>query len=196
MSNAEVALVVIGVLAVVGVALWRGAQRLDRLHQRVIRSRATLDAQLVHRAEAAVELAESGLLDPASSVIVADAAWRAAVHAERLVGEEDESRHTTGSERGLVESELTHALRAALGEEEDQEALAADPRGGELLERLRHHTYRVQLARRFHNDAVTQIGHIRGTWLVRTFHLAGRAAMPQTFEMDDAVMILSPVTRP
>ncbi len=50
------------------------ASRLDRLHHRVEGSRATLDAQLVRRAEAAIELATSGLLDPASGLLVAGAA--------------------------------------------------------------------------------------------------------------------------
>ena len=76
------------------------AGRLDRLHWRVDKSRAALDAQLLRRSGAALDIAGGGLLDPASSVLVADAASRA-----RTVEE---------SGREQAESELTEALGAAL----------------------------------------------------------------------------------
>jgi hypothetical protein len=44
----------------------------------------------------------------------------------------------------------------------------------------------VQLARRFHNEAVAQAQRMRRGWAVRTLRLAGRAPMPQTLELDDA----------
>ena len=50
------------------------AARLDRLHVRVIGTLAALDAQLVTRAEASLELANTGLLDGATSLILANAA--------------------------------------------------------------------------------------------------------------------------
>jgi len=78
---------------------WR-AGRLDRLHARVETARAALDAALVRRSSVALELAASGLLDPATSMLVAGAA-----HDARAAGAPDE----------LAESDLTRALRAALG---------------------------------------------------------------------------------
>ncbi|MBZ2195727.1 hypothetical protein [Occultella gossypii] len=196
MSGAEITLVVIAAVALAGFLLWRIAQRLDRLHQRELSSRATLDAQLVRRAEAAAALAESGILDAASALIVGDAAWRAAVEARRLVGDDTGDPASTDDARGQAESELTQALRAALGGAQDQAHLAAEPGGEELLERLAQANYRVQLARRFHNDAVVQIIGMRDTTLVRTFHLAGRAKLPQTFEMDDALTVQVGSARP
>jgi hypothetical protein len=195
-SGAEITLVVIAAVALAGFLLWRIAQRLDRLHQRELSSRATLDAQLVRRAEAAAALAESGLLDAASALIVGDVAWRAAVEARRLVGDDTGDPASTDDTRGQAESDLTQALRAALGGIEDQAQLAATPGGAELLGRLAQANYRVQLARRFHNDAVVQIIGMRDTTLVRTFHLAGRAKLPQTFEMDDALTIQVESVRP
>ncbi|SEE05098.1 hypothetical protein [Ruania alba] len=194
MSAAEVALIVIAVLAVVTLVLVSMARRLDRLHRREGTSRATLEAQLVHRAEASIALAESGLLDPAGALVVADAGWRAAVESDRLVGEDAVGEHSVAAaeSRGLVESELTHALRAALGTEADQVRLAQEPDGAALLARLAHHVYRVQLARRFHNDAVVQIRHIRASPVVRTFRLAGRAPLPRPFEMDDDLPVHDP----
>ena len=64
------------VILVIGVAwyLSYSAARLDRLHAKVEGAMSALDAQLVRRAEAALELANSGALDPAAALLVADAA--------------------------------------------------------------------------------------------------------------------------
>lgn len=50
------------------------AARLDRLHARVEGSLASLDAQLVRRAEAAAEYAQATALDPASALLLASSA--------------------------------------------------------------------------------------------------------------------------
>lgn len=191
MTGAEIGLIVVAVVALILFALTSVARRLDRLHRREGASRATLESQLVHRAEAAMALTDSHLLDPAATMIVADAAWRAAVSAPRLVGEESPD---AAEERGLAESELTRALRAALGDAQDQEQWATDSTSAAALEHLGTAGYRAQLARRFHNDAVVQIRRIRRTPLVRIFHLAGRAPMPQTFEMDDELPVPAPAS--
>ena len=49
------------------------ASRLDRLHAKVEGALSALDAALVRRAEAALELANSGSLDPATGFLVAAA---------------------------------------------------------------------------------------------------------------------------
>src|SRR5260370_30418612 len=85
----------------VGVCVsWR-AGRLDRLHARVEAARAALDAALVRRSAVALELAAGGLLDPATSLLIASAA-----HDARAAGQLDEG----------AQSDLTRALRAALGQ--------------------------------------------------------------------------------
>ena len=67
-------IIVIVVLAIIGVYIsWR-AGRLDRLHARLEAARFALDAALVRRSSVALELASSGLLDPATSVLLAGAA--------------------------------------------------------------------------------------------------------------------------
>ncbi|HLS24908.1 MAG TPA: hypothetical protein VK063_03435 [Beutenbergiaceae bacterium] len=182
MSAAEIVLLILAVLALVGVVLWSVAQRLDRLHRREFQTRAVLEAQLVRRADIAAEVAADGLLDPASAVLVADAAL-GSMRAARIVGDDDSAQ--ARAERGLVESELTRTLRTAL-DETDPGLPPRSPEAAEAIDRLRHSHDRVQLARRFHNDAVVQIHHIRRLTLVRLFRLAGRAALPRTFEMDDA----------
>jgi hypothetical protein len=186
---AEIGLVVVLGLVVVGLVLASLARRLDRLHRRVVRSRATLEAQLVHRADAAADLAAAGVLDPASSVVVGEAAWRAGVRAPRLVGEPDAGSELgdAAAERGLVESQLSQTLRTALGTAQDREEIVSGEQGRVLVERLATSAYRVQLARRFHNDAVVAATALRGNPVVRTFRLAGRAPMPVTVELDDDI---------
>ncbi len=198
MSGAEVFLIVLGVVGVIaGVLVWQ-ARRLDALHKRVVNSLAVLDAQLVQRAQIAMELASGSFLDEASKVIVSQAAWSAGIEGERLVGADPareapnlgklaEMATARGIDRSRAESDLTAALRTALGEAEDLAAIRATPEGENLLERLRASCHRVQLARRFHNDAVESVLKLRSRWLVRTAHLAGRAALPHEFVMDDEV---------
>ncbi|MQA85408.1 MAG: hypothetical protein GEV03_12475 [Streptosporangiales bacterium] len=148
---------------------WR-ATRLDRLHGRVEAARAALDAALVRRAAAALELAASGLLDPATSLLLAGAA-----HEARAAGED---------RRELAESDLSRALRAAFGQP-DFRARLADRDGGALVEELDAAATKVLLARRFYNDAVAATRTSRRRWLVRALRLAGHAAMPAFFEIDD-----------
>ena len=179
MDRTWLVLALIGVLA----AAWYlsfSASRLDRLHHRVEGARATLDAQLVRRAEASVELATSGLLDPATGLLVAGAASDALA-----AGEAESTPDGAGTaERETAESDLSHALDQALVAETVAVARGSEL-GDQLLDRLASAGHRVQLGRRFHNQAVTDAQRVRRKRVVRWFRLAGRAAMPQTFEMDD-----------
>src|SRR5215469_7546284 len=95
------------VLAILALVLWSfyiswRASRLDRLHNRVEAARTALDLALVRRASAASDLAFSGLLDPATSMLLADAVRR--------------TRQADRAERDLAESDLTRALRATVGD--------------------------------------------------------------------------------
>jgi hypothetical protein len=166
---------VVVVFAAVVLVLWYlswTAARLDRLHARVEGARFALDAQLLRRSTLALELATAGLLDPATGVLLAGAAHEAS--AVEL------------DERELAESNLSRALRAAFAEPETVAAVAGNPRGREILDELDAAAKRVQLARRFYNDAVRATKAVRRKRPVRYFRLAGRAPVPQSFEMDDA----------
>lgn len=162
------------VLALLSWYLSFSASRIDRLHHRVEGARSALDAQLVRRAESSVELATSGALDPATGLLVAGAAADALDAGERA-GE-------TGRE--TAESDLSRALQVSLDADLVAD-LRTDPVVASLLERLRASCHRVQLARRFHNDAVTDATRVRAKPIARWARLAGRAQAPQTFEMDD-----------
>jgi hypothetical protein len=171
-------------LLVLGALAWQlswMAGRLDRLHHRVEATAAALDAQLLRRATAAAELAGSGLLDPATSLLVAGAAAEAVAAGE---GAGDGPEGPPGAARERAESDLSRALRAALPPSQVA-ALAGDPLGQTLLEALGRACHRVLLARRFHNAAVVAAQRVRRKRLVRAARLAGRAPLPRTFEMDD-----------
>jgi hypothetical protein len=175
-TGAEIALIVLVVLVVGGWIVGVSANLLDRLHLRVAKARASLGRQLLARSVAALDLAHAGVLDPASSILVAQAA-RAA-----LSSMEDDGGPSPGS--GGVQSELSATLRLALGGPADVQALG--PEGQEMVAELARAWYRVQLARRFHNEAVGLTRRRRRTVPVRLLRLAGRTPMPASFEMDDS----------
>jgi hypothetical protein len=159
------------VLIVLAVVLWSfyvswRASRLDRLHNRVESARTALDLALVRRASAASELASSGLLDPASSLLLAEA-----VRGARQAGP---------AERDLAESDLTRALRATLGD-------AAGQGAAELVAEVEAAAQQVFIARKFYNDLVGRTLDARRRALVRVLHLAGSAKQPEFFDMDDAM---------
>jgi len=197
-SDGTYVLVVVGVVALLLWLVWVRASRLDRLHRKVGASRAVVDAQLVRRASVAAELATSGLLDPASSLVVGEAVWQSLtfgragdVPAGLLPADLREQLDSTAPDPGAVdreqvESDLTAALREILDDPDEVAALAEDPLGAGLLEELAAAWYRVQLARRFHNEAVAQTQRVRRGAIVRLLRLAGHAPEPQTLELDDA----------
>ena len=190
------ALVVVLVLAVLAWYLASAATRLDRLHHRVDGARAALENQLLRRATAAGELAFSGLLDPASSLLVAGSAAEAVAAGEGVAGDGlagdpagpglPETRAAASADREQAESDLSRTLRATLDDPDLVASLRTNPLGADLVAALGAACHRVELARRFHNDAVSQALRVRGKRVVRLTRLAGRAGPLQTFEVDDA----------
>lgn len=208
MTWSEATLLVAGLLLILLWVIWVFASRLDRLHRKVAASRAALETQLVRRASAAAELASSGLLDPVSSVLVGEAAW-AALSAggygraelitampdlNAMIGPQDDGAHPAGfalrfdsfEDRDRTESELSRTVREALADPEEVGLMHREPPGDELIDALAAAWYRVQLARRFHNEAVSQTQRVRRKALIRALRLHGHAPVPQTVEIDDA----------
>ena len=148
------------------------ANRLDRMHHRIDVARASLDTQLLRRSCAALELATSGALDPARSLLLVDAAH--------------EARAAAGEDFEGAESDLSEALRAVLADQHEIDSLRADPGVGPLLDELAGACRKVELARRFHNDVVTSARTLRSRRRVRWLRLAGRAAALHTVDLDDA----------
>jgi len=195
MTWSELTVTISALLLLLGWFVWVAANRLDRLHRKVATSWTSLDDQLVRRASAAAELASGGLLDPVSSVLVAEAAWEAlSARGPQPPPTPDgsavqlgpvDAAFTGGAVRDMAESELSQTVRVALSDPAEVAALRAVPAGDELIEALAAAWYRVQLSRRFHNEAVAQTQRVRRKWLVRLLRLAGHAPMPQTAEIDD-----------
>lgn len=192
---------VLAVVAVLVWLVWVRASRLDRLHRKVGASRSVVEAQLVRRATVAAELATSGLLDPVSSVLVGEAAWEALmtqvtaepgddhlpVDLRELLATDAAVAAPVGWDaRARIESNLSATLREVLIDPDEVAALHEDPVGDALLDELGSAWYRVELARRFHNEAVAQTQRVRRGVLVRLLRLAGHAPEPRTLDLDDA----------
>lgn len=150
------------------------ASRLDRLHHRIAAAATALDAQLVRRASAALELVRAGAFDPAASLVVADCGTRIL-----------EMDGLAASGRELTESELSQALRAALADADHLQEISRDELAASALGALAAAWVRAEMSRRFHNDAVSHTRRIRRKMLVRLLRLAGRAPMPVMIELDD-----------
>lgn len=168
-----IALAIVGVIVIV-LYLSSTAGRLDRLHHRVEAGLDALDAQLQRRAAAALELAGSGLLDPASSVVLADAAAGSIEGAGPL-------------DRAQAESDLSAALAAVFDSAPQVAAVVAAPAGDAMVAELSGACHKVEMSRRFYNDAVRACGQVRQHRLVRAFRLAGHAPFPRSAEFDASV---------
>ena len=199
----SIVVLLVGLAVAAGWALYARAVRVDRLHRQVLGARATLEAQLVHRAEAAAELASVPALDPASGLLLSRAA-REALDAEGPLVDDGLDTSTplegipsshpassgaalpapTARSRALIESDLSRVLRTVVSEPARRE-LSADPLSLPALNRLDRACSRLVLARRFHNTHVSEAQALRARLLVRMCHLAGHAPMPQTFDADD-----------
>lgn len=187
----QILLLVLGILLVVtGIVAMLKARSLDRVHKNVTKSRIALERALVDRAQAAREVARSGVLDVASAVVLANVATEAieaSAHPivddgwEAITIEDDagQTLHTVGQEapdRLIIESELSRALRHSVDELE-----ATSPE----LDHLHQARVSVQMTRRFHNNHVSQARRVRKSPLVRTLRLQGNAPEPVTVNLDD-----------
>jgi len=154
----RVVVIVVAVVVLAASYLTWTAGRLDRLHARVDAAAAALDAQLVRRSAVAAALAVA-----AGSPAVAAAAAEA------------RSTDGVGHDREAAENALIRVVR---------EAALADVHpalGAELATAVT----KVAFARRFYNDAVRDTLTVRRRVIPRMLRLAGSAARPTYFEIDD-----------
>jgi hypothetical protein len=183
--------VITDIVIVIAAALFMGvyvswrAGRIDRLHTRVDMARAALDVTLLRRSSVALELATSGILDPATSLLLA-----AAVHGARQGGAEGMGPpgQDTDRPRDLAESDLTRALRAAFSQPDFRASLIGKEGADELLAEVEAAAHQVFLARKFYNDMVAATREARQRPLARVLRLSGRAKAPEFFEMDDSLV--------
>jgi hypothetical protein len=156
MMTPALTLVVLAVAGVV-IALWLSwtAGRLDRMHVRCEGAAAALDAALAERRALVVEVAAHPSTDPASAVLLLDAA--------------------TAGRSFQHESDLSAVLRA----------VRPDVPADALWDAITEAGQRVRLARRIHNDLVATTLALRGRRRVRWFRLAGHAPAPPMIAFDD-----------
>jgi hypothetical protein len=159
---------IVAVLVAVVLSMWITftLTRLDRLHARVDAARAALDAQLVRRAAALLHVAESAEsgLDSVQREQYADTAQAALI-----------ATGTAGRER--VENAVGRAVALLAG---GTVAIGVD-----AAAELREAAARVQVSRRFYNDAVRDTRTLRARRMPRLLRLAGNADLPQFFDIDD-----------
>ena len=163
---------------------WR-AGRLDRMHTRLEAARAALDVTLVQRSSVALELASSGFLDPATSLLLAGAAHEARGHGSAYKG----LAYTDLAATELAQSNLSRALRAAFAQPGFRASLDAQDGAAEMLAELEAAAHQVLVARKFYNTAVAITRDARRKPLVRVLRLAGHAELPEFFEMDDSLVV-------
>jgi hypothetical protein len=139
------------------------AGRVDRLHARAAGALAALDAALVRRAAAAVELGEA-TGDPHLPTVA-----RAALAAPP-------------PEREMAENDVTQALRAATA--------AAEPTGSMdgPVDAVVASSRRVALARQVHNDLVRDARAVRRRALVRLLRFARNHPEPRFFDIDEPTL--------
>lgn len=160
MTTTIVVLLVL-LLLIAALRLWLTANRLDRLHVRTEAAWSALEGALSRRVVAARAVAATGGLPPAQ----ADELRRVADAADRA----------DRAHRADAENDLARVL--SLLPPPDEEHLAAE---------LADANERVLLARRFYNDAVRDTRALRSVWFTRIFGLAGRAALPDYFEIAES----------
>ncbi|QKD79795.1 MULTISPECIES: hypothetical protein [Actinomyces] len=191
-------IVALVLLLLLGWRLYAIAVRVDRLHRQVLGARATLEKHLAYRAQAAVDLASTGLLDAASAMLLQRAAHEALDcetpivpdgldpldTAGRRAAPAEPPQGSAGRSRAGVESDLSRVIRTAVDGEARAE-LRATEMGVDAVGRLERASARVVLARRFHNTHVAEARRLRSTPVVRLLRLAGHAPMPSAFDIDD-----------
>ena len=150
------------------------AGRLDRVHIRRDEALTALRLQLAWRTSAVAKLLNSGLLDPLS--------------AEVLRVEIDNVSHAAEADLAAylaAESEMTEALCNVFDDADEMQELLTNPAQRAPLIELAAACRRVELARRFHNDAVGAVQLLRQRRVVRWFGLAGRTPWPRSLDLDD-----------
>ena len=157
MTTFVIVLVVL-LLLVAALRLWITANRLDRLHVRTEAAWVGLEGALSRRVVATRAVAAAGGLDPERSALLRGLA-RQADSADR-------------AHRADAENDLSRALATL-------PSTVPDDLEGELEDAGE----RVLLARRFYNDAVRDTRSLRNGWFTRFFRLAGRARLPEYFEI-------------
>ena len=162
-----IAAVVVAILLTIWVTFT--VTRLDRLHAKVDAAQAALDAQLVRRAAALLQLAEI------SGAHLSDG------RTFELASVAREALQSDPPDRQAVENRVGRCV-ASLADVRDALPPAA-------VAELSEAATRVVIARRFFNDTVRDTRTLRARRMPRLLHLAGRRELPQFFDIDDSGLL-------
>lgn len=157
---------IVVVIIVVLAAQWLVflSRRLDRLHKRYAASWLSLESALNQRAQAALIAAEE-------------------IKDMQLIELAKNCQTCEKSERYRIENDVSHRLA-----ELDPYQL---PRF--IIAQLADAHARVTIARRFYDDAVFDTRNLRKGRVVRWFHLAGTAQLPEYFNIIELPMTIFPL---
>lgn len=155
-----IVVLLVALLLVAALRLWITANRLDRLHVRTEAAWSALEGALARRVVAARAVAAAGGLPVAQATALRQVA--------------DTADRADRAHRADAENDLSRALSLL------------PPCGEDLAAELTDAAERVLLARRFYNDAVRDTRALRAVWFTRIFGLAGRAALPEYFEIAES----------
>lgn len=155
------------------------AGRLDRVHIRRDQALTSLRLQLAWRTSSVAKLLTTKALDPISATVLMNEISDVSAAAELSL-----------LQYMSAESELTRSLCKVFEDSEDvTEIIDASPEIEPVLRDLAHACRRVELARRFHNDAVGAAQLLHKRKIVRYFRLAGYTELPATIDLDDTVPV-------
>ncbi|MFZ9308588.1 MAG: hypothetical protein ACO3XJ_02930 [Candidatus Nanopelagicales bacterium] len=156
-----------------GIVLWWAsnlAGRLHRIHIRRDNLLISLRWQLIVRESLISRLLEEGFFDVDDRQTLSNY-----VEAANLDSDADLDEYLT------KESQVSGALREVFEKGIKIKTTAMYS----LLQELAQCCYRIELARRFHNDAVGAAHLLHERLLVRVFRLAGNTPQPKSLDMDD-----------
>ena len=143
------------------------AARLDRLHHRVETSWEHLDALLQRRASLALEISHMSDLDPATDLLIRQAAYVS--REEPIIERNDAERSLSESLKFLRESATSGELTISVP----------------LFDELTSLTEKIKIAIEIHLEAVRSVAKLRSRALYRAFHLAGKAKLPRTYSFEE-----------
>lgn len=152
------------------------AARLDRTHRRRDAALNSLRIYLAIRATAAAKVVTAGIVET-------ETANRLREELENVMNESEK----TFLDYLIAESKFTSVLCDEFDDSKSLQAMMTNTKSSDLLFELVRATKRVQLARRFHNDAVGASQLLHKRFVVRLFRLAGRTPEPKAVDLDDRV---------
>ena len=158
-----VVVTVVGIVILVAWVLSYRASRIDRLHARIEGCWHALDAMLVRRSEALLELANSGTFDPASALLLSYGV------SEVLEVHDTDPEHAVRVER---ENELAATASLVLAEATPASLAELDPG---MRATIVQTSRQVDVAAAFYNDAVSDVVAIRDQLITKVACLAGKA---------------------